>query len=607
MKTIAILAALSFALPAFAQSLPVIQYRIESNLQQTQKLGDQSFSQGSSVVMDFSISQGGRWLNLSGLTAAWYGQETQTSTQRLEHASATTVTNVTPNYFRITLDSGATGTARTNWLYSLVVSDSTPNSYTIGQGRLDIVAGTWTGPAAVLVTPTVEAYLEERLDGIEGEITTNVLAQLTWENVVDKPFTNISDIVHSDLSGLGWVESGHTGTAARVAIFSEGGFAGEGTLGPGLTWDGDTINVSESDPFWSAVSNAVTAGAAAGATAVQPATLDGYATTDTVAAVSAVADAALPSSDFVLKTLYYGDGDIEVTDASLFGFDSGTGNITSYTGSVDHVVIPWEIDGVAVTGVSGIGIFGNNPMVSITGPVGLTSLSGPDMFYGCFNLRSMSFPSVTNIGTSVVFIDGGDLRYANFPSVQSVGQFAFEGAGNNILLQLGRDKPAEASGVFQTAGVTVVVPIDATSWNGVATWNGARVVQGAGSAGDWKTDGDHYVDTLYATNYPATQPSAEITRAATNLIEWTTLERYITPANGDVIEFAASPLDYNERMMRVTFVIGTNSVSFPSTNLPHFAWADGVTTADLTNSLVQVMLISPVQTTNVLGRISYYE
>ena len=76
---------------------------------------------------------------------------------------------------------------------------------------------------------------------------------------------------HSVLSNLVWTASGHTGTPARLAGFFEGGAAGYAGFGAGLYLDGsDNITIS----------NAVLAGAAAGATAVQPAALAGYAATN---------------------------------------------------------------------------------------------------------------------------------------------------------------------------------------------------------------------------------------------------------------------------------------------------------------------------------------
>jgi hypothetical protein len=86
---------------------------------------------------------------------------------------------------------------------------------------------------------------------------------------------------HAELSNLLWTASGHTGTPARLAGFFEGGAAGYSAPGAGLYFDGD-------DKL--AVSNAVLAGAAAGATAVQP-TDAAYTNTQALAAGALQAEA----------------------------------------------------------------------------------------------------------------------------------------------------------------------------------------------------------------------------------------------------------------------------------------------------------------------------
>jgi hypothetical protein len=72
---------------------------------------------------------------------------------------------------------------------------------------------------------------------------------------------------HAALSNLAWTASGHTGTPARLAGFFEGGAAGYAGFGAGVYLDGDD-NI--------AVSNDIIAGAAAGATALQPANTSGW-------------------------------------------------------------------------------------------------------------------------------------------------------------------------------------------------------------------------------------------------------------------------------------------------------------------------------------------
>jgi hypothetical protein len=98
-------------------------------------------------------------------------------------------------------------------------------------------------------------------NGAGRMLITSTAGTPAWGSITGKPFTNISDIAHSDLDALDWTESGHTGTAGRVAYFGEGGAAGYAPAGAGITFANDDI----------AVSNSIIEGAALGASAYQPA------------------------------------------------------------------------------------------------------------------------------------------------------------------------------------------------------------------------------------------------------------------------------------------------------------------------------------------------
>jgi len=97
------------------------------------------------------------------------------------------------------------------------------------------------GPHAGLYVPT------NRTITING-VTYSLDANRTW---------TVGTTDHTALSNLAWTESGHTGTAGRVAYFGEGGVAGYAPAGAGITFASDSI----------AVSNDIITGAAAGAVA----------------------------------------------------------------------------------------------------------------------------------------------------------------------------------------------------------------------------------------------------------------------------------------------------------------------------------------------------
>ena len=149
---------LATLIPIVTLAAPPIVYDIEADWQQTQSLDAQSFQQGAGVVLRYRLKSRGQYLDLTGLTARWEARSSITSTQALQEAG-TTVTATTPDYFEIDLDSDETGTARTNWVYSLIVEDSGVD-YPLGTGTVNILESSWTGASSILVTTSAAAYAD---------------------------------------------------------------------------------------------------------------------------------------------------------------------------------------------------------------------------------------------------------------------------------------------------------------------------------------------------------------------------------------------------------------------------------------------------------------
>ena len=86
-------------------------------------------------------------------------------------------------------------------------------------------------------------------------------------------------------------------------------------------------------------------------------------------------------------------------DGGEFTFDAETGTITGYTDkSVTELVIPAEIDGVAVTAIGDGAFYSFESLTSVTIPNGVTEI-GESAFNWCKSLTSMTIPeSVTMIG-----------------------------------------------------------------------------------------------------------------------------------------------------------------------------------------------------------------
>jgi len=151
--------------------------------------------------------------------------------------------------------------------------------------------GDW--PAAVASNAAAIAVLQTNtvtVAGTNGWVTTEHLDWLlsvpsqSYTIITNAPWLSnfstmtASDIIaaggatntvtdHAALSNLTWTASGHSGTPARLAGFFEGGAAGESYLGAGLYFGG-------SDEL--SVSNEIIAGAALGASALQPADTNGF-------------------------------------------------------------------------------------------------------------------------------------------------------------------------------------------------------------------------------------------------------------------------------------------------------------------------------------------
>jgi hypothetical protein len=140
------------AFSAFAQfPAPPLIHDIEANSQQTQELIDLPLMQGASVNYRVRLKSRGKWLDLDGLTARVDFRETILSTNAYSASSSETVTNVTPNYFVIPMDYAQTGTAVTNWSYSVIALLAT-DEYPQGVGRVDIVANGFTGDPSTIIT-----------------------------------------------------------------------------------------------------------------------------------------------------------------------------------------------------------------------------------------------------------------------------------------------------------------------------------------------------------------------------------------------------------------------------------------------------------------------
>jgi hypothetical protein len=188
------------------------------------------------------------------------------------------------------------------------------------------------------------------------------------------------------------------------------------------------------------VASAIQSGAAAGATAVQPATLAGYATTGTVAEIDVRVTGVETGKVDKTDARYLAS----LTNAAAFATaaqgakadtawqnpasatnwtwtsDGNEITLTGYTGPND-VVIPDMLDGLPVTGFGTIFSPGSagSAITSVSGGANVTSI-GIGAFYDCAALTSISLPSATSIGDSA-FYDCAALTSISLPSATSIG------------------------------------------------------------------------------------------------------------------------------------------------------------------------------------------
>jgi hypothetical protein len=415
MKRIAALLAIIAAMTAQAQTSPSIIYQIESNYQQEQPLPDQAFVQGAGVILRYSVKVNKQWQSLAGLGARWDARSSATSTNKYT-ATATVVTNTTPNYFQIALTDAQTGTAVTNWLYRVIVT-SGGKDYPLGVGRLDIAASAWTGAAAVLSNTTAAAYTDAAVASHAAVIAaSNVLghvkvgAGLTIDgNGLLEATAGASD--HATLGNLHWTASGHTGTPARIAGFFEGGAAGYATIGTDLELDGsEGINVTST---------------------LATVTSRGASTTNTI---TAPAIKAVTSAGGSLKS---------VSNADCLTWGAGGGNSVS------------TADGLSVGGA--LLVQGTNVMTEIAGKVATTDATYTQtvaLAAGALPKSGGTMTGSISMGTNVVTgsrfgLNAGDGVTGIDGSWTAIGNGAAENAdgGGTGWLAAGNSAGSGASGI----------------------------------------------------------------------------------------------------------------------------------------------------------------
>jgi hypothetical protein len=161
----------------------------------------------------------------------------------------------------------------------------------------------------------------------DGSITISAMASaVTWTNITDKPFTNLTDLTTNNLEGIAWGEfypaSNPDGFISSFTELDPVWGSESNLYYLASNPDSFISDYTETDPIWGAVSNTVTAGAALGATALQSNN------------VTSVAGRM---------------GDVVITSSDLADFQTAVSANTLVAGAVQDEVDPIFTNWLAVT------------------------------------------------------------------------------------------------------------------------------------------------------------------------------------------------------------------------------------------------------------------
>lgn len=217
-------ASLFFATAGYAAAPPLI-ITTEANYQQTQVLTPMSLQQGSDLNLWCIMTSRTGYPDLTGTTALWEGRSSATSTQALQVASSLTYTTDYPHRYEFALDSTETGTAYTNWVWSLIIVDGVKINV-MGEGDFDIKASAWTGAGSILSTETAKSYTDAAVSNHAAVVaTTNSLGHVI---VGDGLNIDTNGVLNADLAGLTLQDVTDNGATTTNSIVAES-FSGIGS------------------------------------------------------------------------------------------------------------------------------------------------------------------------------------------------------------------------------------------------------------------------------------------------------------------------------------------------------------------------------------------
>lgn len=223
-----------------------------------------------------------------------------------------------------------------------------------------------------------------------------------------------------------------------------------------------------------------------------------------------------------LERLKYYGKDVEPTDASLFEFYEGIEAITRYIGDDTEVVIPYEINGIAVTSISNYAFNGCFNLTSIIIPKSVIEIY-PYAFASC-NFTSITIPdSVITIG-GFAFYECNLLSHIDIPdSVTSIGSYAFYNCSSLASITIPDSVTSIGSGAFGECSSLTVTCNSGSYAEEYCKENNINYVLDTVSPSDL-SGGSIAVDQAYDPESANAQSGVAVAEALTDYVKNTELE-----------------------------------------------------------------------------------
>lgn len=249
----------------------------------------------------------------------------------------------------------------------------------------------------------------------------------------------------------------------------------------------------------------------------------------------------------------------------------------AYTGTINDVVLPSEINGIKMKTVGEAVFKGNSSITSVVVPEEYTTLSGAT-FRGCSSLKSIQLPdTLTSLGSSnYVFRDCTSLKYINIPkNVKDLKNGSFYNCSNQDLvidIQGSIDSLGNAKTFYGFCGTVKVRTQDnydriKLNFNANDIKANVVLVSGAEATTAGTTDAEPTTIEPTTIEPTTTEPTtAEVTTVEPTTVAPTTVEPTTVPSSKATVKFATQ-LGNWATPSQILYINESGSYSVELTNL----------------------------------------